>query len=61
MALGLGAPGATDSAGSTVTLRSPIAGVVVTRQAIVGQNVDAAATLVTVADLGELWAVLTAY
>lgn len=61
VALGLGAPGATDSAGSTVTLRSPIAGIVVARQAIVGQNVDAAATLFTVADLGELWAVLTAY
>ena len=31
VALGLGAPGATDSAGSTVTLRSPIAGIVVAR------------------------------
>lgn len=61
VALGLSAPGATESAGSTVTLRSPIAGVVVARQAIVGQNVDAAATLFTVADLGELWVELTAY
>ena len=61
VALGLGAPGAGGSAGSTVTLRSPIAGVVVARQAIVGQNVDAAASLFTVADLSELWALLTAY
>lgn len=61
VALGLGVPGATDTAGSAVTLRSPIAGIVVARQAIVGQTVDAAATLFTVADLGELWAVLTAY
>ncbi|MDX2086284.1 MAG: efflux RND transporter periplasmic adaptor subunit [Kofleriaceae bacterium] len=61
VALGLGAPGAGDSAGSAVTLRSPIAGVVVARQAIVGQNVDAAASLFTVADLSELWVLLTAY
>lgn len=62
VALGLGAPAAGgDSGGSTVTLRSPIAGVVVARQAIVGQNVDASATLFTVADLSELWVVLTAY
>lgn len=61
VALGLGTPGATDSAGSTVTLKSPIAGIVVARQAIVGQNVDSAATLFTVADLGELWVELTAY
>lgn len=61
VALGLGAPGAGDSAGSAVTLRSLIAGVVVARQAIVGQNVDAAASLFTVADLSELWVLLTAY
>jgi len=61
VALGLGASGAGDTAGSSVSLRSPIAGVVVARQAIVGQNVDAAATLFTVADLSELWTLLTAY
>lgn len=61
VALGLGATAEGGPGGSTVTLRSPIAGVVVARQAIVGQNVDATATLFTVADLSELWVQLTAY
>lgn len=49
------------ASGATVVLRSPIAGVVVARDAIVGQPVEATATLFTVADPTEVWVVLRAY
>lgn len=56
-ALRLG-PGA---AGASVVLRSPLAGVIVARDAIVGQPVEATATLFTVADPSEVWVILRAY
>jgi len=49
------------ASGATVVLRSPIAGVVVARDAIVGQPVEATATLFTVADPTEVWVLLRAY
>lgn len=52
------APGA---AGASVVLRSPLSGVVVARDAIVGQPVEATATLFTVADPSEVWVILRAY
>lgn len=41
-----------------LALRSPIDGVVVTRQAIVGEGVDAAKTLFVVADTSRMWLIL---
>lgn len=41
--------------GATLTLTSPIAGVVVSRRAIVGQPVAADDTLATIAELSEAW------
>lgn len=52
------APGA---AGASVVLRSPLSGVVVARDAIVGQPLEATATLFTVADPSEVWVILRAY
>lgn len=49
------------ASGATVVLRSPIAGVVIARDAIVGQPVEATATLFTVADPTEVWVLLRAY
>lgn len=51
-ALGTGATGAV---GSLLTLRAPVDGVVVFRDAIVGQPVTANQTLATIADLTEVW------
>ena len=44
-----------------VMIRSPIAGVVTTRDVTVGQTVEPSAKLFTVADLSELWVAAAAY
>ncbi len=51
----------TGAAGASVVLRSPLSGVIVARDAIVGQAVEATATLFTVADPSEVWVILRAY
>ncbi|MFZ5896341.1 MAG: efflux RND transporter periplasmic adaptor subunit [Myxococcota bacterium] len=43
------------SSSSTLTLRSPINGVVLSRDAIVGQPVTTEQTIASIADLSELW------
>lgn len=53
--LGMGASGA------SVVLRSPLTGVIVTRDAILGQPIEATATLFTVADPSEVWVILRVY
>ncbi len=40
---------------STLTLRAPLSGVVIARNAVVGQPVSADQTLATIADLSEAW------
>lgn len=50
-ALGMGSGGA----GSELVLRAPVAGVVVTRDAIVGQPVTTEQTIASIADLSEVW------
>lgn len=52
-ALGTGTAGG--GAGSQLALRAPVAGVVVSRDAIVGQPVSADQTIATIADLTEVW------
>jgi len=47
--------GTTGNVGSQLALRAPVNGVVVSRDAIVGQPVTAEQTLATIADLGEVW------
>ncbi len=49
------------ASGATVVLRSPIPGVVIARDAIIGQPVEATATLFTVADPSQVWVILRAY
>ncbi len=51
----LGALGAGASGAFSITLRAPIAGTVVSRDAIVGQPASAEQVLGTVADLSEVW------
>lgn len=51
-ALGTGLKG---SEGSTLALRAPVAGLIVSRDAVVGQPVAAEQTLATIADLSEVW------
>lgn len=53
----LGAMGAGTGAegGSLIPLRAPISGVVVARQAVVGQPITAADVLATIVDLSEVW------
>lgn len=51
----LGALGAGASGAFSITLRSPLAGVVIARNAVVGQPATADETLGTVADLSEVW------
>ncbi|MDB4989849.1 MAG: Cobalt/zinc/cadmium efflux transporter, rane fusion protein CzcB family [Myxococcaceae bacterium] len=51
-ALGLSGQGGNPSA---LTLRAPLSGVIVTRNAVVGQPVSAAEVLCEIADLSELW------
>jgi cobalt-zinc-cadmium efflux system membrane fusion protein len=51
-ALGTGLPG---SQGSTLALRAPVAGLIVSRDAVVGQPVAAEQMLATIADLSEVW------
>lgn len=46
---------------STLSLRSPLSGKVVRRDAITGQTVEPSASLFTVADLSEVWVLLTVY
>lgn len=41
--------------GTSVTLRAPVSGVVLSRTAIVGQSVSPSDTLGNIADLGKLW------
>lgn len=53
-ALGLGA-GATQSNASILSLRAPVSGVVVARNAVVGQPVGADEVLADIVDLSELW------
>lgn len=50
-ALGMGASGT----GSELVLRAPVSGVVVTRDAIVGQPITTEQTIASVADLAEVW------
>jgi len=47
--------GLTGSTGSTLALRAPVNGMIVSRDAIVGQPVAADQTLATIADLSEVW------
>lgn len=51
----LGAVGTGAGAGATLALRSPIAGTVVARQAVVGQPVTADQSIATIVDLREAW------
>ncbi len=52
----LGALGANlDGAGYIVPLRAPISGVVITRNAVVGQPISAEHELATIVDLSEVW------
>jgi len=44
-----------ESSDSLLTLRAPISGVVISRNAVVGQPVSADQTLATIADLREAW------
>jgi len=65
LALGLAPPsGDADRAtrvSSVIQLRSPIAGTVVLRDAIVGQSVEPSTSLFTIADLSEVWVLLDIY
>ena len=49
--LGLGAKGT----GSEIALRAPVGGVVISRDAVVGQPVTAEQTVATITDLSEVW------
>lgn len=60
VALGLSEADA-GSATSLVTLRSPIAGRVVRRDAVIGQSLEASATIFTIADLSEVWVQLEVF
>ncbi|MEP7124360.1 MAG: efflux RND transporter periplasmic adaptor subunit [Byssovorax sp.] len=51
-ALGLGATG---KAGSLIELRAPIAGIVVMRDAVVGQSVGPEHSIATIVELGQVW------
>jgi membrane fusion protein, heavy metal efflux system len=50
--LGLGTTG---KAGSLIELRAPIAGIVVARDAVVGQPVDPDSSIATIVELGQVW------
>jgi cobalt-zinc-cadmium efflux system membrane fusion protein len=52
-ALGAGTAGGVS--GSQLALRAPVAGVVVARDAVIGQPVTADQTIATIADLKEVW------
>lgn len=45
----------TESGGFIVALRAPISGVVVSREAVVGQPINTDAVLATIVDLSEVW------
>lgn len=51
----LAALGTGSASGSLLTLRAPIGGVVVSRDAVVGQPITAEQTLAVIADLTEVW------
>jgi cobalt-zinc-cadmium efflux system membrane fusion protein len=51
----LGALGAAPSGAFSVTLRAPIDGLAIAREAVVGQPVSAEQTLGSIADLSEVW------
>ena len=51
----LSAMGTGGGAGASLTLRAPIDGVVVARDAVVGQPVTPESVLATIADLGTVW------
>jgi cobalt-zinc-cadmium efflux system membrane fusion protein len=53
--------GAGEASGGVFTVRSPMAGVVLSRDAHVGEWVDAPTTLVRVADVSSLWLVVHAF
>ncbi len=50
--LGLGTTG---KAGSLIELRAPIAGIIVARDAVVGQPVDSEHSIATIVELGQVW------
>lgn len=51
----LSAMGAGSGGGASIALRAPIAGVVIARDAVVGQPVSGDTVLATIADLSEVW------
>lgn len=51
----LSAMGTGGGGGASLTLRAPIAGVVIARDAVVGQPVTGESVLATIADLSEVW------
>lgn len=51
----LGALGAGGGSGSELVLRAPLSGVVVSRDAVVGQPITSEQTIGTIADLREVW------
>jgi cobalt-zinc-cadmium efflux system membrane fusion protein len=51
----LGALGVGGGSGSLLTLRAPVAGMVVARDAVVGQPVTAEQTIASIADMSEVW------
>ena len=51
-ALGLGATG---KPGSLIELRAPIAGIIVARDAVIGQPVDPDHPIATIVELGQVW------
>ncbi len=60
VALGVG-EGDAGSASSLVTLRAPIAGKIVRRDAVIGQSVDGTTSIFTIADLAEVWVLLDVF
>jgi membrane fusion protein, heavy metal efflux system len=52
-ALGMGA--STTVTGTQLTIRAPVGGVVVSRDAVVGQPITSDQTIATIADLAEVW------
>ena len=51
----LGGMGAGGGAGFLLTLRAPVAGTIISRDAVVGQPVTTDQVLANIADLGEVW------
>jgi membrane fusion protein, heavy metal efflux system len=51
----LGTPASGTVSGSQLQLRAPVSGIVVARDAVIGQPVSADQTIATIADLTEVW------